>query len=82
MIFLNRANALLFKMRKYVSLEILRSIYFAIFVSYISYSCLVQVQTCSTNQRIIILQKKRLLVLLIFNQGIPILVPSSKKATS
>ena len=27
---LNRANALLFKMRKYVSLKILRSIYFAI----------------------------------------------------
>ena len=31
---LNRANALLFKMRKYVSLKILRSIYFAIFDSY------------------------------------------------
>ena len=28
---LNRANAFLFKMRKYVSLKILRSIYFAIF---------------------------------------------------
>ena len=31
---LNRANALLFKMRKYVSPKILRSIYFAIFDSY------------------------------------------------
>ena len=31
---LNRANALLFKMRKYVNLKILRSIYFAIFDSY------------------------------------------------
>ena len=30
---LNTANALLFKMRKYVSLKILRSIYFAIFDS-------------------------------------------------
>ena len=30
---LNRANALLFKMRKYVSLKILRFIYFAIFDS-------------------------------------------------
>ena len=30
---LNRANALLFKMRKYVNLKILRSIYFAIFNS-------------------------------------------------
>ena len=34
---LNRANTLLFKMRKYVSLKILRSIYFAIFYSYLSY---------------------------------------------
>ena len=38
---LNRANALLFKMRKYVSLKtVLRSIYFAIFDSYLSYCCL------------------------------------------
>ena len=34
---LNRgSNALLFKMKKYVSLKILRSIYFAIFDSYLS----------------------------------------------
>ena len=33
---LNRANALLFKMRKYFSLTIIRSIYFAIFDSYLS----------------------------------------------
>ena len=32
---LNRANALLFKMRKYVRCKILRSIYFAIFDSYL-----------------------------------------------
>ena len=38
---LNRANALHLKMRKYVSLKILRSIYFAIFDSYLSYCCLV-----------------------------------------
>ena len=38
---LNRANALLFKMRKYISLKILKSIYFAIFDSYLSYCCLV-----------------------------------------
>ena len=55
---LNRANALLFKMRKYVSLKILRSIYFAIFDSYLSYCCLVWAQNYSTIQRIIILQKK------------------------
>ena len=33
---MSRANALLFKMRKYASLKILRSIYFAIFGSYLS----------------------------------------------
>ena len=47
---LNRANAFLFKMRKYVSCKILRSIYFAIFGSYLSYCCLVWAQNCSTIQ--------------------------------
>ena len=55
---LNRANALLFKMRKYVSLKILRYIYFAIFDSYLSYCCLVWSQNCCTIQRVVILQKK------------------------
>ena len=55
---LNRANALLYKMRKYVSLKILRSIYFAIFDSYLSYCCLFWAQNSSTIQRIVILQKK------------------------
>ena len=55
---LNRANALLFKMIKYVSLKILRSIYFAIFYSYLSYCCLVWAQNFSTIQQILILQKK------------------------
>ena len=45
---LNRANAFLFKMRKYVSCKILRSIYFAIFDFYLSYCCLVWAQNCST----------------------------------
>ena len=47
---LNRANALLFKMRKYISCKISRSIYFAIFDSYSSYCCLVCAQNCSTIQ--------------------------------
>ena len=47
---LNRANALLFKMRKYVSLKILRSIYFAIFDTYLSYCCLAWAQNFSTIQ--------------------------------
>ena len=54
---LNRVNALLFKMRKYVSLKILRSIYFAIFDSYLSYCCLAWAQNCSNIQQIIILPK-------------------------
>ena len=45
-------------MRKYVSLKILKSIYFAIFDSYLSYCCLVWAQNHSTIQRILILQKK------------------------
>ena len=44
-------------MRKYVSLKILRSIYFAIFDSYLSYCCLVWAQNFSTIQRILIVQK-------------------------
>ena len=55
---LNRANALLFKMRKYVSLKILKFIYFAFFDSYLSYCSLVWAQNFSTIQRILILQKK------------------------
>ena len=53
---LNRGNALLFKMRKYGSLKLLRSIYFAIFESYLSYYCLVWAQNRSTIQRVVILQ--------------------------
>ena len=46
---LNRANYLPFKMRKYVSLKMLRSIYFAIFDS-LSCCCLVWAHNCSTVQ--------------------------------
>ena len=60
---LNRANALLFKMRKYVSCKILRSICFAIFDSYLSYCCLVWAQNCSTIQRIVVLQKKAIRII-------------------
>ena len=54
----NRANVLLFKMRKYVSLKILRSIDFAHFDSYLSYFCLIWAQKRCTIQCILILQKK------------------------
>ena len=55
---LNRANALLFKIRKYVSPKILISIYFVMFDPYLSYYCLVWVQNFSSIKRILILQKK------------------------
>ena len=60
---LNRANALLFKIRKCISLKILRFICFDIFDSYLSYNCLAWAQNNSTVQRIVILQKKKLLEL-------------------
>ena len=60
---LNRANAVLLKMRKYVSFRISRSIYFAIFDSYLPYCCLVWAQNCSTIQHIIILQKKAIRII-------------------
>ena len=53
---LNRANALLFKMRKCVSLKILKSIYSGIFDSYLFYYCLAWAQNRSTIQQIVILQ--------------------------
>ena len=55
---MNRSNAILFKMRKYVSLNLLRSIYFAIFNSYLSDCCLVWAQNHGTTGKIVILQKK------------------------
>ena len=45
-------------MRKYFSPKILRSIYFTIFFSYLSYCCLVWAQNFSTIQQILIFQKK------------------------
>ena len=75
---INRTNALLFKTRKYVSPKILKSIFFAIFESHLSYWSLVWTQNFRTIQWILILQK-RLLESLISNQGIPILVPYLNK---
>ena len=54
----NRANTVLIKMRKYVSLKILRFVYFAIFDSYLSYCFLVWAQNPFTIQQIGILRKK------------------------
>ena len=78
---LNRANALLFKIRKYVSHKILGTTYFSIFDSHLSYCCLAWAQNFSSIKQILILQK-RLLKLLIFNQVIPIPVHYSSKTSS
>ena len=70
------------EMREYVSLKILRSIFFAIFDSYLSYCCFFWAQNRST---ILVIHcdftKKRQLELLIFNQRIPIPVPYSNKTS-
>ena len=54
---LNRGIPLLFKIRKYVSPKILRSIYFAIFESHVSYCSLVWVQNFRIIQEVMILPK-------------------------
>ena len=57
---LNRANALLLKIRNYLNIKTLRNIYFAIFDSHLNYSCIVWAQNINTVRRLIILQKKAL----------------------
>ena len=57
-LFLNKANALLFKIRKYVSPKILRYIYFAISKVHLSYCSCVWAQNFRTIQWVVILQKK------------------------
>ena len=59
---LNRGNALLFKIRKFVDDKILTSIYFAIFESNLNYCSLVWVQNYVIN-RLVILQKKALRIM-------------------
>ena len=55
---LNRASALLLKIRSYVNMKILRNTYFAIFDSHLSYSGIVWAQNINTIRRLIILHKK------------------------
>ena len=57
---LNRANALLLKIRIYVIMKTLRRIYYEIFDSRLTYSCIVWAQYINTVKRLIILQKKAL----------------------
>ena len=57
---LNRANALLLKIRNYVKMKTLRNIYFEVFDSHLIYSCIVWAQNINTVNRLIILPKKAL----------------------
>ena len=57
---LNRANVLLFRIRKFVDDKILKSIYFAIFESNVNYCSLVWAQNYNAINHLVILQKKAL----------------------
>ena len=57
---LNRANALLLKIRNYVNMKTLRNIYFPIFDSHLSFYCIAWAQNINKVRRLPILQKKAL----------------------
>ena len=60
---LNRANALLYKIRNYVSFNNLKTIYFAIFDSHINYANLIWGQNPNSKLRVTTLQKKALRII-------------------
>ena len=60
---LNRANALLYKIRNYVSFNTLKAIYFAIFDSYINYANLIWGQNPNSKLRVTTLQQKALRII-------------------
>ena len=55
---LNKANAMLYKVRQFVSEKNLRSIYNTIFEHHLNYACIVWDQTKSSINRVFIIQKK------------------------
>ena len=60
---LNRANAILFKVKEFVNTKILKSIYYAIFDCHFNYANTVWGQNRSSMNRLIILQKKALRIM-------------------
>ena len=56
----NRANALLLKIRNYVNMKTLRNIYYAILDSHLTYSCIAWAQNINKVNRLINLYKKAL----------------------
>ena len=57
---LNKANALLYKVRQFVNQRTLISIYYAVFDSHLTYASIVWGQTRSSINRVFIIQKKAL----------------------
>ena len=60
---LKRANALLLKIRNYVNMKTLWNVYFPIFDSHLSHSCIVWDQSIDIVRRLIIFQKKALFMM-------------------
>ena len=60
---INRANALLFKIRNFVNTTILKNIYFAIFDSHINYANLVWAQNSNAMSKIFTLQEKAMRII-------------------
>ena len=57
---LNRANALLFKIRNFINVNRLKTIYYAIFDSHINYATVIWAQNFNAVNRVSIIQKKAL----------------------
>ena len=60
---LNRANALLFKIRNFVKVNTLKTIYYTIFDSHINYANVIWAQNSNSVNRVSILQKKALRII-------------------
>ena len=61
---LNRANALLFKIRNFVNVNTLKTIYYAIVGSHINYANVVWAQNFNAVNRVFIFQKKSLRIII------------------
>ena len=57
---MNRANAMLYKVRDFMNANILKSIYYVLFESHINYACIIWGQNISTINPLYILQKRHL----------------------
>ena len=55
-----RANKILYKVRDYVNIEIIKSIYHALIESHIHYACIIWRQNVCTIHRLFMLQKKEI----------------------